>query len=525
MKVGRHVNQVVAGRFGKAILELGGNNALIIDASADLDLAVRAVLFGCVGVFVPFVWMGGRTGLSSKGSKTDVVAAHQSVDQPPTFITQTQTRQQGCGHGGPALHHHAAAPAPRRRLRRFPRAARQGKRQIHVPMWRLLVWSRGGCGSHHHKLTNERPTPQHQQQAYGSVKIGDPLDATTLCGPLHNQAVRLLPCLSEFTPGHQPLRSPLSPPQTKPNPIPPPPPPTTGRREVRGDRRARAGGGRQDPRGGETCGPRPVGRGGGQGRLGLSGLVFFRVGGPVDRTRGYPPHLMSSRLIHTHARAHTHTTNQTGLLRPADRRGRPGLPPRAAGGGVCAHHVRRQGRLPGGGHRAQQRRAAGPLLRALHAGPRRHLQVDGCVRAWVSDGSGRLRELTVGPLGSFTHKSNNQTHMCTGPEGSDCGIVNVNIGTSGAEIGTVQSLKSLTRTLLFPRKPTPITPSPKPKHNTHGRRGLRRGEGDGRRARVRERLVEAVHAALHLHHQLLQGAAAGPGDQLRGRVGEDHGLI
>lgn len=42
------MNQVVAGRFGKAILELGGNNALIVDASADLDLAVRAVLFGCV---------------------------------------------------------------------------------------------------------------------------------------------------------------------------------------------------------------------------------------------------------------------------------------------------------------------------------------------------------------------------------------------------------------------------------------------------------------------------------------------
>lgn len=47
-QVGRHVNQVVAARFGKAILELGGNNALIVDASADLDLAVRAVLFGCV---------------------------------------------------------------------------------------------------------------------------------------------------------------------------------------------------------------------------------------------------------------------------------------------------------------------------------------------------------------------------------------------------------------------------------------------------------------------------------------------
>jgi len=47
--VGQHVAQAVAGRFGRTLLELGGNNAVIVDASADLDLAVRAVLFGAVG--------------------------------------------------------------------------------------------------------------------------------------------------------------------------------------------------------------------------------------------------------------------------------------------------------------------------------------------------------------------------------------------------------------------------------------------------------------------------------------------
>ncbi len=47
--VGRRVAQVVAGRFGRALLELGGNNAIVIAADADLDLAVRAVLFGAVG--------------------------------------------------------------------------------------------------------------------------------------------------------------------------------------------------------------------------------------------------------------------------------------------------------------------------------------------------------------------------------------------------------------------------------------------------------------------------------------------
>ncbi|KDO29088.1 hypothetical protein SPRG_06143 [Saprolegnia parasitica CBS 223.65] len=47
--VGRHVNEVVANRFGKAILELGGNNAMIIDEDADLTMALRATLFSAVG--------------------------------------------------------------------------------------------------------------------------------------------------------------------------------------------------------------------------------------------------------------------------------------------------------------------------------------------------------------------------------------------------------------------------------------------------------------------------------------------
>ena len=48
-KMGRHVNQIVSCRFGKSILELGGNNAIIIDETADLDLALPAVVFGAVG--------------------------------------------------------------------------------------------------------------------------------------------------------------------------------------------------------------------------------------------------------------------------------------------------------------------------------------------------------------------------------------------------------------------------------------------------------------------------------------------
>lgn len=46
---GRTVAHVVASRLGRTILELGGNNAIIVTENADLDLAVRAILFGAVG--------------------------------------------------------------------------------------------------------------------------------------------------------------------------------------------------------------------------------------------------------------------------------------------------------------------------------------------------------------------------------------------------------------------------------------------------------------------------------------------
>jgi aldehyde dehydrogenase (NAD+) len=48
-EVGRKVSETVARRFGRAILELGGNNAIIVAEDANLDLATRAILFGAVG--------------------------------------------------------------------------------------------------------------------------------------------------------------------------------------------------------------------------------------------------------------------------------------------------------------------------------------------------------------------------------------------------------------------------------------------------------------------------------------------
>ena len=48
-KMGRHVSETVAKRFGKSILELGGNNCIIVDETADMDMVVPAVVFGAVG--------------------------------------------------------------------------------------------------------------------------------------------------------------------------------------------------------------------------------------------------------------------------------------------------------------------------------------------------------------------------------------------------------------------------------------------------------------------------------------------
>jgi len=48
-RMGKAVATTVAGRLGRSLLELGGNNAMIVTPSADLDMAVRAIAFSAVG--------------------------------------------------------------------------------------------------------------------------------------------------------------------------------------------------------------------------------------------------------------------------------------------------------------------------------------------------------------------------------------------------------------------------------------------------------------------------------------------
>jgi len=68
--IGRHVAQTVAGRFGRTILELGGNNAIVVTADANLDMAVRAILFGAVGT------------AGQRCTSTRRIIAHASVAGP-----------------------------------------------------------------------------------------------------------------------------------------------------------------------------------------------------------------------------------------------------------------------------------------------------------------------------------------------------------------------------------------------------------------------------------------------------------
>lgn len=49
VRMGRQVAATVASRLGRALLELGGNNAVIVTPSTDLELAVKAIVFGAIG--------------------------------------------------------------------------------------------------------------------------------------------------------------------------------------------------------------------------------------------------------------------------------------------------------------------------------------------------------------------------------------------------------------------------------------------------------------------------------------------
>jgi len=65
--MGRNIAPKIAERFGRAILELGGNNAMIISETADLDVALPSIVFGAVGT------------AGQRCTSTRRVIAHESI--------------------------------------------------------------------------------------------------------------------------------------------------------------------------------------------------------------------------------------------------------------------------------------------------------------------------------------------------------------------------------------------------------------------------------------------------------------
>jgi L-aminoadipate-semialdehyde dehydrogenase len=66
-RMGRQVGEAVSRRLGRSLLELGGNNAIIVAPSADMDLVVRAIVFGAVGT------------AGQRCTSTRRVLAHESI--------------------------------------------------------------------------------------------------------------------------------------------------------------------------------------------------------------------------------------------------------------------------------------------------------------------------------------------------------------------------------------------------------------------------------------------------------------
>jgi aldehyde dehydrogenase (NAD+) len=115
-RMGRQVAETVGRRLGKSLLELGGNNAIIVAPSANLELAVRAIVFGSVGT------------AGQRCTSTRRVFVHEAILKPLTDRLVVAYRQIPIGNPlepgtlmGPLIHKKAVA-AMQSALRQLGRA-------------------------------------------------------------------------------------------------------------------------------------------------------------------------------------------------------------------------------------------------------------------------------------------------------------------------------------------------------------------------------------------------------------------
>jgi aldehyde dehydrogenase (NAD+) len=115
-RMGKAVGQKVAARLGRSLLELGGNNAIIVTESADLKLVVPGVVFGAVGT------------AGQRCTTTRRLIVHESIFEKVTNILQNAYGQLRIGnpldthnHVGPLIDHQA--------VQFYTRAIEQAKAQ------------------------------------------------------------------------------------------------------------------------------------------------------------------------------------------------------------------------------------------------------------------------------------------------------------------------------------------------------------------------------------------------------------
>ena len=95
-RMGKRVAEVVGARLGKTLLELGGNNAIIVSEKANQDLALRAVLFGAVGT------------AGQRCTTTRRVIVHQSIYK--SFVDKLKKAYKQVTIGSPLLETNLMGP-------------------------------------------------------------------------------------------------------------------------------------------------------------------------------------------------------------------------------------------------------------------------------------------------------------------------------------------------------------------------------------------------------------------------------
>ncbi len=126
-RMGRRVAEVVSQRLGRTLLELGGNNAIIVAPSADLKLALRAILFGAVGT------------AGQRCTTTRRLIVHESIYTK--LMRRLKSALPAGAHRQSARRRDAHGAADRRRCRRELHAcARRGEaaRRARALRWQAL---------------------------------------------------------------------------------------------------------------------------------------------------------------------------------------------------------------------------------------------------------------------------------------------------------------------------------------------------------------------------------------------------